>query len=68
MTRAQSREQSVESAHPHEVTRCSHVRVELEGASQLSLSFDARSETDPNDAYVTVYKDETYTDYWGLPR
>ena len=54
-----------ESEHPYLSDSKKSVLIEIPGASSISISFDRRTRTEPNTTYVTFFKDESNTDYWG---
>jgi hypothetical protein len=56
------------SAHPPAAGQDVAKLIEFAGASSLTLTFDARSCTDPTVAWVTVYTDATRSVTIGEPR
>lgn len=61
----------LESRHPYSASTSSYHILEFPGASSITLTFDDRSETDPDQSagdFVAVYKDSTYTATWGKPK
>jgi hypothetical protein len=56
------------SAHPPVAGQDVAKLIEFAGASSLTLTFDARSCTDPTTAWVTVYTDATRSVTIGEPR
>jgi len=57
-----------ESLHPYSASTSSYEEFVFPGASSITLTFDDRSETDPEQSggdFVAIYKDSTYTSTWG---
>ena len=55
----------VESEHPYRSRTNLGIPVRFPGAPHITITFDERTCTERNADYVTIYKDETRTEYWG---
>lgn len=55
----------VESEHPYRARTNLGIPVRFPGAPHITISFDARTRTEHNADYVTIYKDESRTEFWG---
>lgn len=56
-----------ESCHPYDKVR-EYKTVQIEGAKELIVEFDAQSRSMSNEDYVTFYKNSNHTSYFGQPR
>lgn len=57
--------QQFESAHPYRAGTDVYQKVSFPGAHHVSLFFDVRCRTELEHDYVTIYKDESCTAFWG---
>jgi hypothetical protein len=57
--------QMIESLHPYLPSTDSYQAVQFPGATKVSIFFDPKCVTEQDRDYVTIYKDETFTEFWG---
>ena len=57
--------QTIQSPHPYLPSTDSYQTVSFPGASKVSIFFDTNCATEEERDYVTIYRDETFTDFWG---
>jgi hypothetical protein len=57
----------LESNHPYLPAMDYYETVSFPGADYIMVYFDPRSATEADADWVTFYKDETYTTFWGPP-
>ena len=57
--------QTIQSSHPYLPSTDSYQTVSFPGASKVSIFFDTNCATEEERDYVTIYRDETFTDFWG---
>ena len=56
---------SVESEHPYRACTNLGIPVCFPGAPHITITFDERTCTERHADFVTIYKDESRTEYWG---
>lgn len=57
--------QVIESPHPYKPGTDMYEAVSFPGASHISIYFDSLTSTEEDRDYVTIFKDQTFTEYWG---
>jgi ankyrin repeat protein len=57
-----------ESSHPYHERADIYKDIYHPGATSYSITFDDRTATEPYYDYLTFYKDDSHTDYWGEER
>ena len=65
ISRHQKRRKYVESKHPYENNTSIFQTIEEEGVESYEIVFDPKTVTENEYDYVTFYKDETKSDFWG---
>ena len=55
----------VETAHPYQDNADEYWRVSIPGATQIRVTFDSQTKTEPEFDYVKVFKDSSHTETWG---
>eukprot|EP00939_MAST-03C_sp_MAST-3C-sp1_P001539 g1539.t1 len=58
---------TIESEHPYKPSTDFYETVHFPGAKYISIHFDECTHTELNSDILTIYKSESYTDYWGEP-
>eukprot|EP00467_Chlorarachnion_reptans_P010822 CAMPEP_0114525784 /NCGR_PEP_ID=MMETSP0109-20121206/22631_1 /TAXON_ID=29199 /ORGANISM="Chlorarachnion reptans, Strain CCCM449" /LENGTH=5518 /DNA_ID=CAMNT_0001707433 /DNA_START=63 /DNA_END=16619 /DNA_ORIENTATION=+ len=58
----------LESAHPYKPSMDYYQTVRFPGAPYISIYFDEKSSTEEFSDFVTIYKDESCTTFWGKER
>ena len=60
-------EEVITTSHPYTPGEDLYRTLHFPGVQFISISFDSRTRTNDQD-YVTIFKDETYSSYWGEER
>ena len=61
-------EENITTSHPYTPGEDLYRTLHFPGVQFISISFDARTKTSGEEDYVTIFKDETYSSYWGEER